>query len=106
MKTVIVTNTKKMDDTPAPTYSNEDVSSYKFPKQHENIFMDIIRNKISLPDVQVCPFDIFQHISSCHTVGGDQHLPSHCLSVFDKINDTETSFYNPSVSMTNHLLIC
>ena len=38
MKIVLVKNMTKWDYTPPPMYTDEDVSSYKYSKQHDNIF--------------------------------------------------------------------
>ena len=41
--------------------------------------MGVMKNIGTLIDIHVCLFDTFQHISSCHIVRSDQHLPMNCF---------------------------
>ena len=65
----------KWDDTPPPLYTNEDVSFHKYSKHHDNTYMDIMINNGSIVDIHICPFDLFQRISSFRTIRSDQNFP-------------------------------
>ena len=44
MKTGLLTNATKWDNTPPPMYKNEDVISYEYSKNHDNTHMGAIEN--------------------------------------------------------------
>ena len=58
---------------PPPIYTNNDGSSYKYSKHCDKIYMGFMRNYETVTYFYVCPFDNFQHISSCHAVEIDQY---------------------------------